>query len=50
MLQGGVSECERIEIFLTNEMVVIGIGSSGNRVEYRVLQALSERVYHGWQI
>ena len=36
-LQEGVSECERIEISLSNEMVVMGISSSGTRVEYRVL-------------
>ena len=37
LYQLGVSECEAIGILLSNEMVVLGISSSGTRVEYRVL-------------
>ena len=42
-LQGRNSECKRIDNSLPNEMVVMGICSSGTRVEYRVFQALSIR-------
>ena len=34
-LKGGVSECEWVKVSSFNEMVVMGISSSGTRVEYQ---------------